>query len=99
MKKYTEQEIINKVKELWAEDDGEWSKFKVEVEITKSKVDITLSRQCDSPGLSFAHLKALSEFFETDSINDDDRFSSSGCESCDYGSKYGFTITIRPDKG
>ena len=52
----------------------------------------------DHPTLNLKKLRALSEFFETDNINDDDRFSHRGCETCDYGSSYGFTLTIRKDE-
>lgn len=66
----------------------------VTVDKHKKEVEIELSSMYDSPGLTFKHLKALSEFFETDNISDTDRFRSSGCSSCDYGSKYGFTLRI-----
>ena len=97
MKQRTKEEIEAKITELWKDDDYTWEKTNCEIKILDSKVTITLSKMYSAPGLSFKHLSALSDFFETRNINDDDRFNHSGCETCDYGSSYGFTLTIRPD--
>jgi hypothetical protein len=40
----------------------------------------------------------LAEFFDTKNINDDEKFSNGGCETCDWGSSYGFELVVRPDK-
>ena len=106
MKEHTVEEIEAKVKEIWAADwfyDEACTRPKVEqpevkVVIREGTVAITLQNMYEAPGLSFAHLKALSAFFDTDNINDDDRFGYGGCETCDYGSCYGFTLTVRPMK-
>ena len=103
MKYYTVKEIEDKVKEIWQvnADNYDYRNGKIEkinVSIDPSAVvRITLSNMYEAPGLSFKHLMALSEFFDTKNINDDDRFSYGGCETCDYGSSYGFTLTIRPE--
>jgi hypothetical protein len=34
--------------------------------------------------------------YESFRVITDERFSSGGCESCDYGSCYGFTLEVRP---
>ena len=75
-----------------------WSGEEVENITLNSKgctATITLASEYGPPGLSFSQLKKLSKFFGTENINDDDRFSEVGCETCDYGSSYGFTLTIR----
>lgn len=70
---------------------------KLEVSVCPQRAEITVSNTYSAPGLSFSHLKKLSEFFDTDNINDDARFNHGGCDTCDYGSEYGFTLTIRPE--
>lgn len=70
---------------------------KLEVTVRYQHAEITVLNMYSAPGLSFSHLKKLSEFFDTDNINDDARFNNGGCDTCDYGSEYGFTLTIRPN--
>ena len=94
MKNYTEQEIKAKAQELWPDVDEE----EIKVGASSNLATIRVARMCEYPKLTFAQLMALSEFFETKNINDDDRYSSSGCETCDYGSCYEFTLTVRPEK-
>lgn len=104
MKTKTKGQIAKKVKELWWDSffyDREQTRPKVSVpeltiKIADDCIDITLSCMYSAPGLSFKQLFALSEFFGTDNINDDERFNHKGCEACDYGSEYGFTLTVRP---
>jgi len=89
MNTFSTEEIEAKVKELWPHSESS-------VTVINKEIRITVSAEYEAPGLSFRHLKSLSDFFGTDNINDDDRFSHSGCETCDYGSSYGFTLTVRP---
>jgi hypothetical protein len=91
MKKYSKQEIEDQVKKIWGTDEPDT----IRVSIGSDEVNIELSSMYQAPGLNFAKLKALSDFFETDHIDDEERFSNGGCESCDYGSNYGFTLTIK----
>ena len=93
MKTYTKDEIEKRVAFIW---DGE--NPHIEVSVWDDCVGIELEQMYGHPTLNLKKLRALSEFFETDNINDDDRFSSRGCETCDYGSSYGFTLTIRKDE-
>jgi hypothetical protein len=87
------------VEEAWKEDYERYTKPEIDVEVKEPEwVRITLKRMYDAPGLTFTHLMKLSEFFGTTHINDPDRFSNGGCDTCDYGSSYGFTLEIRPDK-
>jgi hypothetical protein len=50
----------------------------------------------EAPSPNLKVMQELSKFFDTTNINDDDEFSEQGCETCDYGSKYGYTLSIRP---
>jgi hypothetical protein len=96
VKDYTIEEITAKAHEIFA--NGRYEA--VEVEVTKrsdGSVAIRVEAMYEIPGLSFAKLAALAEFFETKNI-DDERFHSRGCETCDYGSCYGFELVVRPDK-
>jgi hypothetical protein len=104
MKKYSDKEIKSKCQAIW---DAQHEKYycmswgsdgKIEVETnTENEVCITVSCMYEAPPLNLEVLTELSEFFGTKNINDDDRFNWSGCETCDYGSSYGYTLTIRPE--
>jgi hypothetical protein len=102
VKFHTESEIYEKVDQVWCEhskgNDGCCYYFKREVVCNYPRsVSITLSDMYSSPVLNLKKLMELAEFFDTKNINDDDRFSNEGCDTCDYGSSYGFTLTVRPE--
>lgn len=108
MIKRTSEEILKKLHELWEKDfywggdDGrKYRHVEVpEFDIQKNEdkeVRLKISKMYEAPGLNLQVLMALAEFFGTKHINDDDRFSHGGCETCDYGSEYGFVLTIRPE--
>lgn len=56
-------------------------------------VTIECVRDYNTIELTFGHLKEVSEFFGTDSINVEPE-ENSGCETCDYGSSYGFNMEV-----
>ena len=85
----TVEEIKAKIEELWSSESDQ----KVEVVASPSFVQISISRMYGAPGLSYAILKQLAEFFETEEISDD-TWGEGGCESCDYGSKYSVILYI-----
>ena len=90
MKKRTIDEVRKKILSLWSTPpenlnvitgrDGSW--------------EIEISNMYSAPGLAFRQLFELSKFFGTQNVNTDSSFSHGGCETCDYGSKYGFVIYI-----
>jgi len=43
---------------------------------------------------SFQQLVAFSKEFGTDNIDKYEDISNGGCETCDYGSSYGFALRI-----
>lgn len=55
---------------------------------------ISVKQMYNYVNVDFAFLLKLSEFFDTKEINDE-RYSSSGCESCDYGSSYEVVLTVK----
>ena len=106
MKTHTKAKILEKVLEIWDDarfyDEDTKKSLRVnqpefKVEILKNCVEIEVSNMYESPSLSFDKLSQLSEFFGTRNISDS-KFSNSGCETCDYGSSYGFTLYVRNDK-
>ena len=107
MKQHTAAAIDKKVRELWREDffyDEACTMPRVQppeikVSCWEDRVDITISQMYESPRFNLELLMGLANFFETMNINDDDRFADRGCETCDYGSSYGFTLTVRPERG
>lgn len=52
----------------------------------------------ERPQITFDKLKQISEAFSTDLIDLSDGRSYGGCDTCDYGSSYGVTITVRVPK-
>lgn len=84
------EEIEAKVRVIWPDAE------KVEVmEHGENVIRITMSAMYEAPGRSLKQLVLLSEFFGTTDIEDVDSFGWPGCESCDYGSKYGVTLEVR----
>lgn len=87
----TQEEILEKINELWPKS---YTSIKRDIKIYSDHIDITLSSMYKPPGLTFKQLLELSKFFETDKIDDANHFDNPGCETCDYGSSYGFTLRI-----
>jgi len=98
MNKYTKEEIIEKAKEIWSKD-SRWPRTldTIEVEFKGDIVHLTLGSMYEAPGLDLEKLLKLSEFFGTQRIRDE-RYAYGGCDSCDYGSDYGFTLIIGEPK-
>jgi hypothetical protein len=104
MKTYTTQEIIEKVQAIFDAEHAKrycmgWeSKGCLTVELnTPDMVRVTISCMYEAPSPTLDVLTQLAEFFGTKNINDDDAFANGGCETCDYGSSYGYTLTVRPE--
>ena len=66
---------------------------KVKVTETGDTYQVEVSRMYDHFEVSFDVLKKLAELFGTESFNVD-KDSSSGCETCDWGSKYSHTFYV-----
>jgi hypothetical protein len=92
----TTEEIQAFVRSVW-EKASVSQPSEINISIDIDEIKITVSSMYSPPGLNFNIFSQLSEFFKTRNINDDDRFSDRGCDTCDYGSCYGFTLTVRPD--
>ncbi len=96
----TDEEIRAKVKELWPDVDlneTRWSSSDYFSIVRGSGfVDITIAQMYDAPGLSFAQLQSLAEFFDTLKVETEEEIREGGCETCDYGSRLGFTLRVSP---
>lgn len=104
MKEHTTQEITEKVRAVFDAEHAKnycmgWESagcIAVDKNTTE-EVKVTISCMYEAPSPTLDVLMQLAEFFGTKNINDDDRFANGGCETCDYGSSYGYTLTVRPD--
>lgn len=98
MNYYHKEEIEAKIREIWGDGPGDCASndFDVQVDRVDDHYEIKLSNMYSPPGLKFEYLSKLSKFFDTDKIGDEDHFNEEGCDSCDYGSSYGFTLMIHP---
>ena len=94
----TDEEIQEKINTLWDYNpDHSWDKITVEVNRdTKDVVFITVSKMYEAPGLSFLKIQALAKFFDTLNVETESEFRNGGCDTCDYGSSYGFKIKVSP---
>lgn len=89
-------EIEDKAREIWAVDRLE----RTEVEVREFRdrpgiIHITVQAMYESPGRSLPKLIEFGKFLGTNEIEDVDQFGYGGCESCDYGSRYGFTLEVK----
>ena len=83
------EQIEAKVKEIWPDAE------KVAVkETTYGTVLIELSAMYQAPGRSLTQLISLSEFLGTTDIEEASSWGFPGCDSCDYGSKYGVDLEV-----
>jgi hypothetical protein len=71
-------------------DNGEY----LRVRKLSNGFEFEYGKEYSHPEISFAKLKALSEIFGTDAIDVDNYCTSTGCDTCGYGSNYGHTIQI-----
>lgn len=56
--------------------------------------EIDFTKMYESPvDLNYQNIKVISDLFGTEDI-DFDNVSEGGCETCDYGSRYGYTIQV-----
>jgi hypothetical protein len=92
MHKYTDEEI----KEFFTSIVKINNLMETKVEINKNTdnfVVVEISQMYDFVDISFEKLTKISEFFDTTKIQDS-KYSSGGCETCDYGSTYEVTLYI-----
>lgn len=102
MKHYTNEEIVAFIKNAYDNlRKEEYCQVPDAINITVNEPDLVrvkVSAEYDPPVMNTRILFPLCEFFDTKIINDVDRWSQGGCETCDWGSSYGFELEIKPEK-
>lgn len=69
----------------------------ISIEALPQSYRITIVNEYEPLELSFARLRELANFFETNALNVIDTINEPGCATCDYGSRYGWTLEIKAD--
>lgn len=82
----TTEELAGKIKEIFT-DAGQ-----VKVSLQGDQVKMDISAMYSAPGRSLPLLLKLSEVLGTTDINEDDTYAWGGCDTCDFGSKYGVML-------
>lgn len=109
MQQRTNEQILAKVMELWP-DVFEWEPESrklnllgvarigdtISFNVTKMYEKPGSDYGSDEGGLTFAKRLELSKFFDTMNVETDNEIADSGCETCNWGSAYGFTVIVRP---
>ena len=73
--------------------DEEWPIRKISDGHLGSGYELDFTEMYEPPDITYKLLSVVSEFFGTDEI-DIDNMSRRGCESCDYGSRYGAEVQV-----
>lgn len=98
MKQRTDEEIKAKVEELWPEMEwkGGWGSESSRIVRGDGFIDITVAKMYDwdKLQLTFQNINALAEFFDTLKVETQEEINEGGCETCDYGSRYGFVLRV-----
>jgi hypothetical protein len=76
---------------------GSDSSLTVVFDGVRQQYTITIAQMYEYVPVNFDMLYRLSDFFETRKINDT-RYSSRGCDTCDYGSSYEVKLTVGGDE-
>lgn len=98
----TDKEIRAEVYRLWNYDPSQFrfslEELKVEVKRSPGLVRLTITAMFEPPGLTPAQLEGLAKFFGAKHAGDPEHdINEPGCETCDYGSRYGFEIALWGD--
>ena len=75
-------------------DAKSYEKPEVTVSLHDNVYSIHIKQMYEYVAVNFRFLSAISQYFNTDNIHDE-RYSRDGCETCDYGSSYEVTITVK----
>lgn len=100
MNKVSKQQIKDLVIKIALEQDEYWNdtckKLKLNIiKDTDKELLFEVTQMYESPfKSSFKVLKEFSELFGTDNIDVYEDISNQGCETCDYGSSYGYAIRV-----
>lgn len=59
-------------------------------------IRVEVGREYEAPELNLDMMNKIASFFGTTKVSKSGDFSSYGCETCDWGSRYGYTIVVGP---
>ena len=95
-------EVEAKVREVFgiskADEEGSMRDKRIEFcRNSDDSLNVEVKQMYEYVDCSFGKLKQLSEFFGTDHI-DMDNWASKGCDTCDFGSSYTVSISIKEIK-
>ena len=97
MKQHTEQEIKDFMDAHYEAEKRYVYELKVDLVVdTPERIVFKAHCMYEAPPFNTALLFALCEFFDTKHINDVHRWSNGGCETCAWGSDYGFELEVLP---
>jgi hypothetical protein len=95
----TENEIVKELERIYGEHKHSWDEIEFKVQKHSDKeIRITVSKMYEAPGLSFEMISQLAKFFDTLLVETNSEFSHGGCDTCDYGSAYGYDLYITEGK-
>lgn len=94
MKNRTDEEILTKLAQVFKCDRLDQPKFEV-TRRSDGAMQLQIGKMYDAPILSFNQLDDLARFFDTKNVETESEFAHGGCETCDYGSEYGFILLVR----
>lgn len=92
MKHYSENELFTIVNKVMGDED--W-KINI-IKHTKKELLFEATHMYDWNNFtpSYKHLKMFEDEFKSNNIDKYDDISITGCETCDYGSSYGFALRV-----
>lgn len=100
MIQHTKEDIIKFLRTIWpdcgdSKRRSESVNASINADYDNGLVEIEITSMYDPPGLSYEILESFANFFDTKHIDCGAEIHESGCESCDYGSKHGYTLIIK----
>ncbi len=97
MNNHSIEEIKAKVDELFLRAADQKPETEV-VAYPDGSLEISVSAMYEAPGRDLKTVIALGEYLGTMNINEGGSIQHRGCDTCDYGSQYGFTLIVNPEK-
>jgi hypothetical protein len=92
MKKIDKNALENAAKKIWPDDD--LHDLSISVSGGADSINIRVSQMYEFVPFSYLILKKLEAATGCEDI-DVDQYASGGCETCDYGSSYEVTFTLK----
>lgn len=89
------QKIKEEIRKLVPTRDYTNSSVEVTYNPKNHSGSVTLMQEYDYVNFDFEFLEKLSKIFKTKKIDVGDRYAREGCPTCDHGSSYEITFTIR----